>query len=95
MFLKTLLPLGRAESSSGTQLEKIIAGEYLAGFFVSAGPAYPKVADSGGLLALTFLDDGTVVLPRGIGIPARRAPRGHREAVHRLRPFRGGPARRG
>lgn len=67
--LQTLLPLGRAESSSGTQLEKILAGEYLAGFFVSAAPAYPKVADSGGLLELTFLDDGTVVLPRGIGIP--------------------------
>jgi iron(III) transport system substrate-binding protein len=69
--LEKLLPLGKAESSSGTQLEKITAGEYLAGFFVSAGPAYPKVADSGGLLAQTFLDDGTVVLPRGIGIPAK------------------------
>lgn len=68
--LEMLLPLGRAESSSGTQLEKITAGEYLAGFFVSAAPAYPKVADSGGLLGLTFLDDGTVVLPRGIAIPA-------------------------
>jgi iron(III) transport system substrate-binding protein len=69
--LEKLLPLGKAESSSGTQLEKITAGEYLAGFFVSAAPAYPKVADSGGLLGLTFLDDGTVVLPRGIGIPAK------------------------
>jgi iron(III) transport system substrate-binding protein len=69
--LQKLLPLGKAESSSGTQLEKITAGEYLAGFFVSAAPAYPKVADSGGLLGQTFLDDGTVVLPRGIGIPAK------------------------
>jgi iron(III) transport system substrate-binding protein len=69
--LGKLLPLGKAESSSGTQLEKITAGEYLAGFFVSAAPAYPKVADSGGLLGQTFLDDGTVVLPRGIGIPAK------------------------
>jgi iron(III) transport system substrate-binding protein len=69
--LEKLLPLGKAESSSGTQLEKITAGEYLAGFFVSAAPAYPKVADSGGLLGQTFLDDGTVVLPRGIGIPAK------------------------
>ncbi|MGH3638224.1 MAG: ABC transporter substrate-binding protein [Mycobacterium sp.] len=69
--LDKLLPLGKAETSSGTQLEKITSGEYLAGFFVSAAPAYPKVADSGGLLGLTFLDDGTVVLPRGIGIPAK------------------------
>lgn len=69
--LEKLLPLGKAESSSGTQLEKITAGEYLAGFFVSAAPAYPKVEQSGGLLGLTFLDDGTVVLPRGIGIAAK------------------------
>jgi iron(III) transport system substrate-binding protein len=69
--LDKLLPMGKAETSSGTQLEKITSGEYLAGFFVSAAPAYPKVDDSGGLLGLTFLDDGTVVLPRGIGIPAK------------------------
>ncbi|MET9685428.1 ABC transporter substrate-binding protein [Streptomyces coeruleorubidus] len=69
--LEKLLPLGKAESSSGTQLEKVLSGEYLAGFFVSAAPAYPKVEESGGLLALTFLDDGTVVMPRGIGIAAK------------------------
>ncbi|MFG2964894.1 MULTISPECIES: ABC transporter substrate-binding protein [unclassified Streptomyces] len=69
--LEKLLPYGKAESSSGTQLEKVLSGEYLAGFFVSAAPAYPKVKESGGLLALTFLDDGTVVMPRGIGIAAK------------------------
>jgi iron(III) transport system substrate-binding protein len=69
--LEKLLPLGKAESSSGTQLEKILAGEYLAGFFISAAPAYPKAEGSGGLLSLTFLDDGTVVLPRGVGIAAK------------------------
>lgn len=69
--LEKLLPLGKAESSSGTQLEKVLSGEYLAGFFVSAAPAYPKAEQSGGLLALTFLDDGTVVMPRGIGIAAK------------------------
>ncbi|MFJ8716155.1 ABC transporter substrate-binding protein [Streptomyces violaceus] len=69
--LEKLLPLGKAESSSGTQLEKILSGEYLAGFFISAAPAYPKQEQSGGLLSLTFLDDGTVVLPRGVGIAAK------------------------
>ena len=69
--LEKVLPLAKAETSSGTQLEKVTAGEYLAGFFVSAAPAYPKVAQSGGLLGITFLDDGTVVLPRGIGIAAK------------------------
>jgi iron(III) transport system substrate-binding protein len=67
--LEQLLPMARPETSSGTQTEKILAGEYLAGFFISGGPAYPVVDNSGGLLQVTFLDDGTVVLPRGIGIP--------------------------
>jgi iron(III) transport system substrate-binding protein len=69
--LEKVLPMAKAETSSGTQLEKITSGEYLAGLFISAAPAYPKVDDSGGLLGLSFYDDGTVVLPRGIGIPAK------------------------
>ncbi len=69
--LEKILPLAKAETSSGTQMEKIPSGEYLAGFFISAAPAYPMVEDSGGLLELSFPDDGTVVLPRGIGIPAK------------------------
>ncbi|MFI7226176.1 ABC transporter substrate-binding protein [Nonomuraea angiospora] len=69
--LQSVLPLARPETSSGTQLEKITSGEYVAGFFVSAAPAYPVVDKSGGLLAISFLDDGTVVLPRGVGIAAK------------------------
>jgi iron(III) transport system substrate-binding protein len=69
--LDKVLPMAKAETSSGTQLEKITSGEYLAGLFISAAPAYPKVDDSGGLLGLSFYDDGTVVLPRGIGIAAK------------------------
>ena len=71
--LQQLLPLARPETSSGTQTEKILSGEYLVGFFISAAPAYPVVKNSGGLFEVTFLDDGTVVLPRGIGI-APKAP---------------------
>lgn len=71
--LEKLLPLARPETSSGTQTEKIVAGEYTVGFFVSAAPAYPVVDNSSGLFQVTFLDDGTVVLPRGIGI-APQAP---------------------
>lgn len=66
--LEKLLPMARPETSSGTQTDKILAGEYLAGFFISGAPAYPVVKDSGGLFQVTFLDDGTVVLPRGVGI---------------------------
>ncbi|MFB9662782.1 ABC transporter substrate-binding protein [Glycomyces mayteni] len=71
--LETLLPLARPETSSGTQNEKILAGEYLAGFFISAAPANPVVANSGGLFEIVFPQDGTVLLPRGIGI-AHGAP---------------------
>jgi iron(III) transport system substrate-binding protein len=71
--LEKILPTARPETSSGTQLEKLVSGEYMAGFFVSAAPAYPIIADSGGLLEVKFPDDGTVVLPRGIGI-APKAP---------------------
>jgi iron(III) transport system substrate-binding protein len=71
--LETILPLTRPETSSGTQLEKIVAGEYTAGFLISASPAYPVVEDSAGLVKIVFPKDGTVVLPRGIGI-ASEAP---------------------
>ena len=68
--LERLLPYTRAETSSGTQMEKILAGEYLAGFFVSGGPAFPVVDDSQGLVEVVYPDDGTTILPRGIGIAA-------------------------
>jgi iron(III) transport system substrate-binding protein len=66
--MEQLLPLARPETSSGTQIEKIVAGEYLAGINISAAPTYPVVKDSGGLLETVFAEDGTVVLPRAIGI---------------------------
>ena len=67
------MPYTRAETSSGTQMEKILAGEYVAGFLISGGPAFPVVEDSEGLVETVYPDDGTVVLPRGIGI-AHDAP---------------------
>jgi iron(III) transport system substrate-binding protein len=66
--MEQLLPLARPETSSGTQIEKIVAGEYQAGINISAAPTYPILEDSGGLLEVVFPDDGTVVLPRAIGI---------------------------
>jgi iron(III) transport system substrate-binding protein len=69
--LEEILPLTRPETSSGTQLEKIVSGEYTAGFLISASPAYPVVEDSAGLVKIVFPEDGTVVLPRGLGIAAQ------------------------
>jgi iron(III) transport system substrate-binding protein len=66
--LERLLPMTKPETSSGTQLEKLVSGEYVAGFFISAGPAFPVVEDSDGLVEVVYPEDGTPVLPRGIGI---------------------------
>lgn len=71
--METILPNALPESSSGTQGEKILAGEYVTGFFISTAPSYPIVESSGGLYEVVFPDDGTVVLPRGISI-APEAP---------------------
>ncbi|UKA53829.1 extracellular solute-binding protein [Arthrobacter sp. FW305-BF8] len=67
--LATILPLSRPESSSAT--EKVLAGEYVASALVSAAPAFPVVKDSGGLFKIALPDDGTVVLPRGLGVAAK------------------------
>lgn len=67
-WMESILPNARAESSSGTQGEKILAGEYLAGFQISTAPSYPIVESSGGLYQVIFPEDGTVVLPRAIAI---------------------------
>ncbi|MFC7850725.1 ABC transporter substrate-binding protein [Arthrobacter sp. NPDC057388] len=67
--LATILPLSRPESSSAT--EKVLSGEYVASALVSAAPAFPVVKDSGGLFKIALPDDGTVVLPRGLGIAAK------------------------
>lgn len=66
--LGEILPIARPETSSGTQREKILSGEYLAGFLISSAVAYPAEADSAGLLKFVLPTDGTVVLGRGIGI---------------------------
>lgn len=71
--METILPNVRAEDSSGTQLEKILAGEYVAGFIISSGPGYPAADRSDGILEIVFPTEGTVVLPRGIAI-AETAP---------------------
>ncbi|PYI69608.1 ABC transporter substrate-binding protein [Arthrobacter livingstonensis] len=66
--LDEILPTARPETSSGTQKEKILSGEYLAGFFISSAVGYPAEKASGGLIKFVLPKDGTVVLGRGIGI---------------------------
>lgn len=66
--LDKILPDARPETSSGTQQEKILSGEYEAGFFISSAVAYPAQDQSSGLVKFVMPTDGTVVLGRGIGI---------------------------
>lgn len=67
-LMETILKGAKPETSSGTQGEKILSGEYVTGFFISAAPSYPIQESSGGLYKFVFPDDGTVVLPRAIAI---------------------------
>jgi len=68
--LETILPATRPESSSGTQNEKVLAGEYSAGIVVSSAPAFNISVDpaTSGLFKYVLPSDGTVVLGRGMGI---------------------------
>lgn len=68
--LETILPASRPESSSGTQNEKLLAGEYSAGIIVSSAPAFNISVDpaTSGLFKYVLPSDGTVLLGRGMGI---------------------------
>jgi iron(III) transport system substrate-binding protein len=66
--LETLLPQARAETSSGTQTDKLLAGEYEAAFILSAAVGYPAEERSGGLVKFVLPDDGTVLVPRGVAV---------------------------
>ena len=63
-----ILPLARPETSSGSQKDKVLSGEYASAFLVSASVGYPAEKESSGLLTFVLPKDGTVVLSRGMGI---------------------------
>lgn len=61
----------RPEGSAGPMVEKITAGEYMAGYFVSAIVLYPRLNDPARakILGWSFPTDGTPIIIRGMGIP--------------------------
>ena len=61
---------GRPETSTGSISEKVLAGEYAAAVFATAGAALPVAQQSGGLFKLVIPSDGVVVLSRSAGIPS-------------------------
>lgn len=66
--LAKVMPFARAETSSGTQKDKITSGEYAAGFLISGAVGFPAEKDAGGLLKFVLPKDGTDVIGRGIAI---------------------------
>jgi len=66
---ETFIGLGRPETSTGSLSEKVLAGEYAAAVFATAGAALPVAQQSGGLFELVIPSDGVVALSRSAGIP--------------------------
>lgn len=67
--LGALLKMTRPERSSGPMVDKILTGEYLAGYFLSSTVVLPQVPKSSGLLGWSYIEDGTPMFLRGMGIP--------------------------
>lgn len=61
----------RFEQSGGPMAEKVISGEYVAGYFVSGASFLPRLANpvGGKILGWTFFKDGQPIVLRGIAIP--------------------------
>lgn len=68
-ILATLLKVTRPERSSGPIVNKLLTGEYLAGYFMSSTVILPQVKKSAGLLGWSYISDGTPMFMRGMSIP--------------------------
>ncbi len=63
-------PLTRAEASGGAQLEKILSGEYMFSYNVGIITlAVSSVKKAGKLIGWKYMEDGNIVLLRGMAIP--------------------------
>ena len=69
--LEALGKVTRPERSAGPMIEKITAGEYKAGFFVSGIVLFPKLNDPARakILGWAYPTDGTPIVLRGMAIP--------------------------
>lgn len=71
--MEDLLGFSLPESSGGTQVEKVLQGEYAAGYLVSSAVGFNNERNSGGLMKFVLPSDGTVLLGRAVAIPAGAA----------------------
>lgn len=66
----TIGPMTRPEASSGPMIEKVTAGEYSVGYFISGIVLFPKMDDAySRIVGWSFFDDGTPLFQRGMAIP--------------------------
>lgn len=63
-----LLPFVQAEGGSGTMVEKLTTGEYLASVFISSTVLLPSIESSAELLDWSYFADGTPMFLRGMGL---------------------------
>lgn len=73
-WMNIIGPLSRTEKSGGSQIEKILSGEYILSFNVGAiSLALSSVKKAGKLVGWKYIEDGNIVLMRGMAIPSKAA----------------------
>lgn len=62
-------PMVRPENSGGPQVEKVVTGEYVVGYFTSGIQVFTKLEDLSAVLDFSYFEDGQPMFMRGVGIP--------------------------
>ena len=71
-WMDVIGPMSRPESSGGAQNEKILSGEYMLSYNVGVITlAVSSVKKAGKLLGWKYMEDGNIVLVRGLAIPKK------------------------
>ena len=66
----TIGPMTRPESTGGAQIEKIMSGEYMMSYNLGViTMAFSSVKKAGKLIGWKYVEDGNIVLLRGLAIP--------------------------
>ncbi|MDH2328378.1 extracellular solute-binding protein [Cereibacter sp. SYSU M97828] len=70
--LRAIGPTAKLERSAGPMFEKVATGEYALGYFVSSTTVFTRMKDPAlaSIVGWSYIQDGTPVIPRGVGIPA-------------------------